>query len=265
MATVHETVKTINSTIRTALAAVVVGGVGYAGYSYYLPQQQLIAAQEKLEKAEGEIKGLKQEVDRLDTSLHLLKIDQRIAELRVLDQKTDPATGAVLTTIDFVETSPDGTPIGQPKRFEIPGDRVYVEYLVVKFNDSLVEQSDVERGTAICLFQRVFGNQQEADEGFQLDRPGTQPTAYARGGEASPFEEKFWGDFWDLAHDPAKLEALGVRAMQGNAPFFKVRAGQNYRLWLRTSGDHTMSPIEPAADDPSPADTDSAQPPHSAL
>lgn len=258
----------MNSTIRTVLATAVVGAGGYGWYSLsYAPNQKLAAAEERLAEVtetaaqlevdiaerDGQITTMKselasqaEELDRLDTALHLLKIDQRVAELRVIDQQTQE--DRILTTVEFVETTDDGKPIGAANRFTVPGDRVYVEYLVVKFDDQLVEEANVERGTAIALFQRVFGSQQEADDGFTLDEPGTQPTAYARGGAPSPFEQRFWDNFWELAHDRAELKRLGVRALQGNAPFFKVRPGERYRLFLRTSGDFTMTPIE-AADD----------------
>ncbi len=253
MGAVNETVKTVNSTLRTIIAAVFVGGAGYAGYQGYAifnePKQQLAAKEKELAEMRLEYETMQAavaekdaEIERLDAANNLLKIDQRVAELKVVDQKKNDA-GDTLTSVEFIETSPDGIRIGEPKRFDIPGDRIYVEYLVVKFNDALVEQADVERGTAIALFQRIFGNQQEADEGFTIDQPGAQPNGYARGGAPSKFEQQFWDNFWELAHDREKLESLGVRALQGNAPFFQVRPGETYRLWLRTSGDFTMSPV----------------------
>lgn len=258
------TLRDVNSTIRTVLATTVVGAAGYGYYNLsYAPNQKLVAKERQLTEALASVSELQTQVtvrneritdmaeelatqsaelERLDTALHLLKIDQRVAELRVLDQQT--VGESVLTTVEFVETDPEGHPIGKPQRFDVPGDRVYVEYLVVKFNDELVEQADVERGTSIALFQRVFGNQQLADDGFTLDEPGTRPTAYARGGQPTDFEQNFWTNFWELAHNPAELKRLGVRALQGNAPFFKVRPGETYKLSLRTSGDFTMSPVE---------------------
>lgn len=264
------TLRDVNSTIRTVLAATVVGASGYGWYTLsYAPNQKLATAAAELTEArqvvgELEIKAVEREeqiasmetelaeqtaeLDRLDTALHLLKIDQRVAELRVIDQEGEGDD--TLTTVEFVETAPDGKVIGAVQRFTVPGDRVYVEYLVVKFDDELVEQANVERGTAIALFQRVFGNLQKADDGFTLDEPGTQPTAYARGGAPSEFEQRFWDNFWELAHDPAELKRLGVRALQGNAPFFKVQPGETYRLLLRTSGDFTMSPVDEENDAP---------------
>lgn len=269
------TLRDVNSTIRTVLATAVVGAGGYGWYTLsYQPNQKLVAAEAELTEARQEVGKLElqvaereerivsmevelseqaAELDRLDTALHLLKIDQRVAELRVVDQTEEG--DETHTTVDFVETAPDGKPIGAVQRFTVPGDRVYVEYLVVKFDDKLVEEANVERGTAIALFQRVFGNRQNADDGFTLDQPGTQPTAYARGGVTSEFEQRFWDNFWELAHNPAELKRLGVRALQGNAPFFKVRPGETYRLFLRTSGDFTMSPITVVEDsDEAPAE-----------
>ena len=62
------------------------------------------------------------------------------------------------TTFEFYEVNDDGAPLGADRRkFTVEGDRVYVECLVAKFDDKYVEEQDLDRGTAICIFQRVFG------------------------------------------------------------------------------------------------------------
>ena len=67
---------------------------------------------------------------------------------------------------------------------------VYIDYLRVTFDDKYIEESDLDRSTAIALFQRIFGEHQKAVDGFQLDTVGTRPTAYGRGTEMSEFEKK---------------------------------------------------------------------------
>ena len=61
MGSVNETIKTVNSTLRTFLAVVVVGGAGYAGYVGYAlfnkPKEELAAKQQELEKALGDLKS----------------------------------------------------------------------------------------------------------------------------------------------------------------------------------------------------------------
>ncbi|TWT72778.1 hypothetical protein Pla123a_40770 [Posidoniimonas polymericola] len=255
MGKLNEGVKTFNATVRTVLAAIVVAGAGLVGYQAYdvynEPNQRLAERQEqlddaltRLETAQQDIAGKEQEIaeqqvsiDRLETSLHLLKVDQRVAELRILDVKPPAEEGEpAITTLEFVETDPEGKAIGEPRQFEVPGDQVYLEYLVVKFNDEYVEQAHLEKGTAICLFQRLFGSGQKPAEGHRLDSPNTRPTAYARGERMSDFEEEIWADFWDLAHDPNRLAELGIRNAMAEAPSVKARAGSKYRLEIRSTG-----------------------------
>lgn len=296
MGRVNEAFKTFNATMRTAIAATVVGGAGYAGYQGYAlynePQQKLAQQQALLQEAqqtladtESELRKRQVEVETLQTSVEtlevnleasreeleqtqvamkLLKVDQRVSELRVIDQKTLPPKQAsrddsqeddpqeadgkapprVVTTVEFVETSPEGKPIGEPQRFQVQGDKIYLEYLVIKFNDDYVEQADLARGTAIALFERIFGNQQNSDEGFTLDKVGTRPTAYGRGEVNSDFEKSLWTNFWELAHNAERRKELGIRAVQGNAPFFKVQPGETYRLRLRSTGEFSIDPVD---------------------
>jgi hypothetical protein len=172
-----------------------------------------------------------------------LKIDRRLALLRVLEQKKGE-DDRITSAIEFVETNPEGARIGEPRQFQISGDMVYVDYLVVKFDDAYIESADLERGTAICLFQRIFGEKQEPSEGYELDRVGTQPTAYARGGQPSPFEEKIWRDFWTIANDPERARELGIRAAHGNAASIRVKPGMTYQLDLRATGEFSLRPVE---------------------
>lgn len=267
MGSVHETVKTVNSTIRTLIAAVLVaaaGVLGYHGYALYnQPQTKLRQTEEELatavanleesqkvlqesQRENGELKqdvARKQDqIDRLETSLRLLKVRRRLAQLDVLEQTGSADDGTLRSRVQFVETNEEGSPIGEPRQFEIDGDMVYVEYLVAKFDDQYVEQADLERGTAICLFQRIFGENQEPTDGYRLDEVGTRPTAYARGGAISEFERQIWDDFWTIANDPVAAGRLGIRAAHGNAASIRVRPGQSYQLELRATGEFSLRP-----------------------
>lgn len=259
MGSLNEGIKTFNSTVRTLIAAVVVGGAGLVGYQAYdvynEPNKRLQEQEAKLQQALGDLQATQSRVeeqqqelaektlkiDQLETARYLLKVDQRIAELRVLSQTPGPEEGdPVVTTVEFVETDPEGKQIGEPQRFDVPGEQVYLEYLVVKFDDEYVEQAHLEKGTAICLFRRLFGSAQKPEEGFPLDAPNTRPTAYARGERMSEFEEQLWADFWDLAHDPDRLAELGIRNAQSNSPAIVARPGARYLLELRSTGDLTL-------------------------
>src|SRR5690606_34152252 len=120
---------------------------------------------------------------------------------------------------------------------------VYIEYLVVKFDDKYVEEADLVRGTAICLLERVFGEKQEPEMGYVIDQVGTRPTAYERGTPMSEFEAKIWADFWTIASDPQRAAELGIRAIHAQAPSIRVEAGKMYELDLRSTGDFTLQQV----------------------
>lgn len=256
-----EKVSIITSALRTLLATVLVGGIGVGGWYGYTTYnateieakqsaQALAQAKVELEAKDAVIRVKEQEIgaltdevaeqqreiERLDTAMRLLKIDHRMAIVSVVDQAIDEATNITLTQIDFQEINSNGDPIGTPKRIEIKGEVLYIDSWVVKFDDKYVEQADIDRSTSLVMFRRMFGEMQEPREGFALDEDGARPAVYGRGDKMSEFEEKIWGDFWEVANDEAKQEELGIRAIHGEAPSIKVKKGKAYRVDLRASG-----------------------------
>jgi hypothetical protein len=284
MGRVNETIHNVNTTLRTLLMLILTGGGGFAGYKAYElynePQKQLADKQAELEKTLGSLQQVsadlaarQQEVtqlneqlveksaqlERLEVAMKLLKVQHRLARLTVLDQRELPTTDSVqsasaeangrsatnlVSRIEFVEVNEDGNPIGDAKQFDIVGDMVYIDYLRVTFDDRYVEQSDLDRSTAIALFQRIFGEHQQAAEGFHLDTVGTRPSAYARGTEMSDFERKIWNDFWLIANDNQRAAALGIHAAHGSAVSMRVRPGRSYEIELRATGDMTIRPVD---------------------
>jgi hypothetical protein len=261
MGKVIETVQTVNSAVRTTLAVVGIGVVGGGGYLAYNKLNEdslrLSQAQEELSKANERIAAqaieverlhdenakLQEDVERLETSLKLLKVDTRLATMEVV--KVEPATerAAVKTTVRFVELTPNGDPIAEPRDFTVDGDQVYIDSLVVKFADEYIEKADLQRGTTLVLFQRIFGNQQSAEQGQSLDEVGRRPQAYARGGVETDFEKQIWDQFWLIANDEKKAQSLGIRAAHGQAVSVKVEPGARYRVQLRASDGLTLTPL----------------------
>jgi hypothetical protein len=268
MAGMMENLSTLNSFLRTLIALVVIGAVsalGYFGYNKYnangieaesrarqlkeaearLTQvkQDLEAASFEIQQKEAKIQEqvaaiskLNKEVEKLETSLALLKVDHRVARLSVVDQDADA------TKVQFVELNDEGQPIETPREFRIPGNTVYIDAWVVKFDDKYVQEADLERGTSLILFKRLFGNDQKPDEGFPLDEQGVAPKAYARGGKMNDFEKAIFSDFWSLANDKAKAEAKGIRAAHGDAVSMKVEKGKTYKVQLRASDGPSIVP-----------------------
>jgi hypothetical protein len=269
-----DNLRAVNSFLRTLLAIVVVGGVGAAGYYGYTTynageiearkkalalreaEQALSDTKGRLQQAEAEVASkvaelrlkdaeiakLNENIDKLETSLTLLKVDHRVARFTAVDQTKDESTGDTSTLIEFVELNDEGAPIDTPRQFRVRGDVVYVDGWIVKFEDKYVEQADLERGTSLLLFKRLFGSGQRPDEGYPLDEIGSAPRAYARGGRMSDFERRIWDDFWNIANDPAKAAELGIRAVHGDAPSMRVEKGKSYKILLRSTGETSIVP-----------------------
>jgi hypothetical protein len=263
MGVVSEAFNTINSTIRTVSLAVLVailGLLGFWGYQHFTAAERALKDKETelqaantllasvrtdLDSARLELAEKIEMIEKLETSLHLLKTDQRLALLKVLELERDDQGNAVRSELEFVELTPNGLPLEPSKKFSLPGDVIYIDNWVVKFEDQFVEQADIERGTSLVLFRRVFSEQQTPNDGYPLDEVGMRPQAYARGGKLTDFEKKLWSDFWEFANNPKQASEMGIRAANGEAISIQVREGMTYQLQLRSSGGLSFQPIQP--------------------
>jgi regulator of replication initiation timing len=260
---------------------------GYKAYDLYNEPNKQLAVKEKqladkaaeLEEVYNELSDQKKQIgklnndltakvaenERLQVAMKLLRVYHRLARLTVLDQHEIPPgapaanaqsandTGPdatkpkVVSKIEFVEINDQGDPIGKPKRFDIAGDLVYIDYWTVNFEDKYVEKSDIDRSTSLALFRRIFGEHQEPIHGFELDTVGSRPTAYSPGSQMSDFEKRIWNDFWLIANDRKRAAELGIHAIQGKAVSMRVQAGKIYEIELRSTGNMTIRPVEPNA------------------
>lgn len=236
--------------VATLVLVSLLGIGGFMGYSAYNRHNQLEAdlreQTEKLKERDATIQQLNadivlkdQQIHDLDLANRLLKVDHRMAEIRVLDQSTDPE-GKQTTTLEFVEVNDAGEPLDAPRKVTIDGDVVYIDAWVVKYDDKLVETGNPLGSTSICLFRRLFSENQKPVEGYQLDRVGAEPVVYRHGEQISKDEQKIWTQFWEYANNPALAEKAGVRAAHGEAPSIKLRPGKLYKVELRASGGLTI-------------------------
>jgi hypothetical protein len=176
-------------------------------------------------------------IEALEFAKSLLEVSHRVARIEVLAQQAPPeALERVRTTVRFTELGPDGASLAPGQELTIEGKTLYVESLVIQFEDRYVEQGDALRGTSLCFFKRLFGENQSPSEGPPLDAAGQQPLAYGGDTTLDPVHRALWQRFWDYANDPALAREVGVRALQGEAPFIEARPGKTYRLDLRASG-----------------------------
>jgi hypothetical protein len=236
------TLQALGNLIRGAATLGIVGLLGIGGFLGYQAYNRHFRLEEDLRKSADTIDRLNadivakdREIDNLSLAVRLLKVDHRLAEIKVLDQSTD-AEGKLHTTLEFVEVNDAGEPLDSPRQVTIDGDVIYIDAWVVKYDDKLVESGNPLGSTSICLFRRLFSENQKPVEGFQLDKVGAEPVVYRRGEQISKDEQKIWAQFWDYANNPALAESAGVRAAHGEAPSIKLRKGKLYKVELRASG-----------------------------
>jgi uncharacterized coiled-coil protein SlyX len=278
-----DNVKTLNSVLRTLIALVVVGIAVVASWlgisTYYAADWDRQAKQQQLTKVQNELKLKEQtiadqiaaieakdtllaeqdvairdlntqivekdeEIARLDTAMRLLKVDHRLADIKVLDIGAEE-NGDPFIDVTFQEINDEGQPIDKAREFRLKGTDIRVDSWQVNFEDKYIEQADLHRSTTICLFQRIYGNKEGPTGGHSIESIGTRPTAYARGKPLSDFEKQIWDDFWTIANDKKKAEELGIRAATGKSDFVMPdRKGKTYRVELRASGGTSLVPLD---------------------
>lgn len=203
-------------------------------------QKETITSQgELLREQKVRIADLNREVERTKTALRFLKMDHRLAQIEVLEQKPSEVNpDNTVTKVRFTEVDAAGKPIGRPIEATIKGKELYIDAQVVQFNDKFVELGDELRGRPITRFRRMFGENQSPSEGIPLDREPQSP------GDMSEFEREMWRNFLEFANDPKKAKVYGVRAANGVAPSISPREGMVYKVELRSSGALTIRPEE---------------------
>ena len=268
--TIRETTDAISSFTRTIFSGLFIAVIGYLGgwaFTYLSPdvrikqkdlelQQvrvELDAAAKQVEnqnafigELEHKITASNRRIVQLNTSLQLLKVDERVAEIRVLNQATHPDTGEIHTQFTYQEITKEGKPVDHPRTFQIVGDLLYVDFWIVKFDDEFIENASLDRDTSICLFNRLFGEFQEPYEGYTLDQVGSRPGVYGRNGLISDLEQQIWSEFWSIANDNERAASMGIRGAHGQAVSTRLRAGSTYRITLRASDGLTIAPVKVA-------------------
>ncbi len=262
----------VNALLRTLAGIILVGllvAAAYFGYSEYFAREkaqqamkaELDKTKEKLAQTASELEDRRKEVntltkqvadlrnevaekqrqiERLQTAVRLLKVDRRVAYLDCMEVQPGDETTPPRAKLRFVEIDPQGRPVGQPRLLEVKGDKVYVDALVIKFEDRFVEESDPLRAASLCLFQRIFGDRQSPAEGERLDEENQQPEVYGSTGAMTEFERELWRQFWVYARDEEKAKANGIRAAHGQAVYLTMEPGTRYRITIRASDGLTL-------------------------
>ena len=220
------------------LVGVGAGGVYVADRLILAPGREM---ERKLAEREAQIRALTERAQALEAAVRLLRHTERRARIVVLDQGPG-SDGHLVTRIRFSELDSSGDPIGEPREFSVTGDEVYVDTLVIKFEDEFVTAGDALKGRSLLLFRRIFGDRHRPVDAQVLDREGQMPQAYAAEKAPSAFERELWQQFWALANDPAEARRRGVRALHGEAVSTKLRKDGVYAVTFRSTGELTIQP-----------------------
>jgi len=214
------------------------GGIYVADRLVFAPGREM---ERKLAERDAQIRTLTERAQALEAAVRLLRHTERRARIVVLEQSRGPE-GALVTRLRFGELDPNGEPVGEPREFTVTGDEVYVDALVIKFEDEFVTAGDALKGRSLLLFRRIFGDRHRPVDAHVLDKEGQVPQAYAAEKAPSAFERELWAQFWALANDPAEAKRRGVRALHGEAVSTKLRPGGVYAVTFRSTGELTIQP-----------------------
>ncbi|MBN1817978.1 MAG: hypothetical protein JW828_11510 [Sedimentisphaerales bacterium] len=188
-----------------------------------------------------EAKQLLWKNQQLSEAISNLTAETQIGYAKVIEQRV--RDGRLFTRLKFVETHPDD-PLKRvlEKEYEIEGDVVHFDALIVKFSGRLVQDGQ-ER--ALYLWRRVYGEKITPEQGYPIEEPNAEPRRYAQIGKKLSLSdaEKFWKEIWELANDPQRLSNMGITAIHGNVVYQKVRPGLQYIFKIDNTGNVTPETV----------------------
>ncbi|MHC4999404.1 MAG: hypothetical protein ACYTE1_01050, partial [Planctomycetota bacterium] len=104
----------------------------------------------------------------LKTAITNLSQEEQIGYAKVLSQET--REGQLFTKILFVEADPeDFTKHILRKEYEIQGDVIHFDTLIVTFGSELVMDG---KERAMYLWRRIYGEKQTPEQGFPIETEG---------------------------------------------------------------------------------------------
>ncbi len=250
------------SRFKWALGGAMAAALTIAGSSAYLSSRQRQAeslraeaelARKEAEELRARNTALAAEAARLEAErrelvkvVERLNVENRVAQIEVLQQHTDVAGKVTQTVLRLTETGRNGEPLA-PRIVGVPSAIPHFDALVIKFDNEAVARGDALRGHSLALFRRVYGDNQAPEAGYWLSTPGQVPDVYRIGDQPSAFERDIWRDFWAYATDPDAAEAAGVRVAQGEAVYAPMAAGEAWTLTLDADGGLNLKKTGPAS------------------
>jgi len=212
--------KLIRRLFGMALIALVLVGGGFVASSYL--------------NSNRTVRDLMTENRNLKDAVANLTAESQIGYAKVISQTE--RDGKLFTRLKFVETARDDqTRHVLEREYEIEGDTVHFDAVIVKFTDEYVMDG---RERALYLWRRIYGENMAPADGFPIEELGAEPRRYEDIFSKLPLEERsaFWTEIWKLADDPNCLASKGIKAIYGNAVYKKVRPGIIYVFKISSTG-----------------------------
>ena len=172
--------------------------------------------------------------EKLKEAIRTLTHEDQIGFAKVLKQEM--RDGTLYTTLRFVETARgDQLDIVLEKEYEIEGDVVHFDTLIVTFSDQAVMDG---KARSLYLWRRIYGEHMSPENGFSIETPDSHPSRYAELLSALklPEQKMFWEAIWGLANDPEALRDHGIKAVYGNAVYKRLRPGLIYVFKIGSDG-----------------------------
>jgi hypothetical protein len=180
------------------------------------------------------IEDILNENEELKTAITNLSQEDQIGYAKVLSQET--REGQLYTKILFVEADPeDFTKQILRKEYEIQGDVVHFDTLIVTFGNNLVMDG---KERAMYLWRRVYGEKQPPEQGFPIEVEGQPSPRYTQLCKKLSIHDQqlFWNEIWQLSNNPKRLESLGIKAVYGNAVYRQLKPGLIYIFKVSNTG-----------------------------
>lgn len=203
------------------LLVVLIGGAGYVYVNFFDTAKT--------------ISDLLRDNQQLKEGISNLTRENQIGYAKVLAQEN--RDGQIYTRLLFVETDRND-PLKRvlEKEYEIIGDLVHFDALMVKFDGSLVLDG---RERSLYLWRRVYGETMTPQAGFAIETPESEPKRYADICAKLSLEDRklFWDEIWQLSNNPDALASLGIRAIYGNVVYQRIMPGLIYVFKVGDLGD----------------------------
>lgn len=214
--------KILNKILSVIATLVVFGAIGGGAFLAWKHQSTKTIGQ------------LIEENKELQTAIANIGAERQIGYAKIISQTE--VDGKTITKLKFVETDKDDMlKRVLEKEYEIEGDVIYFDALIVKFDKQLVMDG---KERALYLWRRVYSDKMRPEDGFAIEAQGDEPKRYAEICSKLKIRDKelFWKEIWELADDEQSLAEYGISAIYGNVVYRKVRPGLIYVFKISATG-----------------------------